>query len=61
VKSWDRMIVPLPFATFTLAYGEPIFIPDELEKDAIEGYQRQIDQALHRLTVTAEETGGVRL
>lgn len=56
VKSWDRLVVPLPFATFTLAYGEPIVIPDKLEKDVLGEYQRQIDQALNTLTATVEET-----
>lgn len=50
VNSWDRTIIPFPFATITYTFGDPIFVPQELEKDDITIYQQQVKQALDTLS-----------
>lgn len=35
LKSWDRFLVPLPFATFHIVYGPPIMASDNEEKTAV--------------------------
>ncbi|MBD3304988.1 DUF374 domain-containing protein [candidate division KSB3 bacterium] len=49
VRSWDRTIVPLPFSRFLLHYGAPFFVPPDLDKSAIEEYQRWLAQRLDQL------------
>ena len=43
--TWDRMVIPLPFATCTIRYGEPYRLPPKAE-DAAEGVrlQREMDE-----------------
>lgn len=57
VNSWDRMIVPYPFSTLTVMYGEPIFIPADADKEALANYQQQVKQALDALASRAEKRG----
>lgn len=54
VNSWDRTIVPLPFSTFTMLHGDPIFVPKDADKDALVHYQKQLEQALNALPEKAE-------
>lgn len=55
LKSWDRMIVPKPFARIAIAVGEPIEFPKRLEKaDQIEA-QTALKEALDELTRIAEQ------
>jgi hypothetical protein len=45
LKTWDRMVMPMPFATCTIRYGEPYRIPPKAE-DGAEGMrlQREMDE-----------------
>ena len=47
-KSWDKMRLGLPFATFYIRYGRPIFIKS-LSPNDLESYSEQLTQALHQL------------
>jgi len=44
LKTWDRMVIPLPFATCTIQYGTPFKVPPKAE-DGAEGLrlQREMD------------------
>jgi lysophospholipid acyltransferase (LPLAT)-like uncharacterized protein len=44
LKTWDRMVIPLPFATCVIRYGEPYKLSPKAE-DAVEGprLQREMD------------------
>lgn len=53
VNSWDRTIIPFPFSTFTLIHGDPIFIPEDVDKTTIAHYQEQLKQALDALSEKA--------
>jgi lysophospholipid acyltransferase (LPLAT)-like uncharacterized protein len=55
VKSWDRTIIPYPFATFTMSYGEPIFVPKNADKEVIAEYQMRVKQAIDSLTEKTEQ------
>lgn len=48
--SWDRMLLPLPFARVLCAYGAPIVVPRHARADELEAFRVQLDEALHRLT-----------
>ncbi len=48
-KSWDRTVVPLPFATIVLHHGEPLSVPPALSSAQIEDYRLELEQRLNRL------------
>lgn len=35
VKSWDRLQIPRPFSRAKVIYGEPIFVPDRGDDEAM--------------------------
>jgi lysophospholipid acyltransferase (LPLAT)-like uncharacterized protein len=54
-KSWDRMILPLPFSTVVMAFGKPTEVPDGLEPEAYEEYRQRIEAEMHRVSFQVEE------
>jgi len=48
-KSWDRTCVPMPFSKIDFFYGEPIYIPEGLDRDGIERQRIEVEQALNAL------------
>ncbi len=48
-KSWDRTVLPLPFATISLHHGDAMHIPPELSPEAIESWRLSLEQELNRL------------
>jgi len=59
LRSWDRTLVPRPFARGLFVYGEPIRIPRDLDEDGVERHRRAIESALDRLTDEADRETGV--
>ncbi|MCB1121215.1 MAG: lysophospholipid acyltransferase family protein [Verrucomicrobiae bacterium] len=49
VKSWDRLIIPKPFARLTVRIPEFIHVPRELNKDQLEAERQQLEDALNAL------------
>jgi len=45
-RSWDRHRIPKPFTTFVISYGEPIYIPQELDADEFERERLRVEEAL---------------
>jgi lysophospholipid acyltransferase (LPLAT)-like uncharacterized protein len=45
-KSWDKFILPKPFAKIVVVYGEPIFIPMEISRDSFAEMQNYIAQKM---------------
>jgi hypothetical protein len=53
--SWDRFLVPQPFARVHIVYGEPIHVPREIDDAAIDDYSRRAEDAINRVTRAADE------
>jgi len=51
LSSWDQSLIPLPFARVVVAYGEPIPVDPETEKEdlAEQAIARKLDEALVEL------------
>ena len=47
--SWDRTVLPLPFARIELVYGEPVHVPSELDEAGEESLRETLDRAMARL------------
>jgi lysophospholipid acyltransferase (LPLAT)-like uncharacterized protein len=48
--SWDRAILPLPFAKVRVAYGEPIHVPKNTRAEDLEQAALGLTRELNRLT-----------
>lgn len=48
-SSWDRTAIPLPFSRISFFFGEPLFVPPNLDAEAIEQYRITIEHALNTL------------
>lgn len=48
-KSWDRTVLPKPFARLAMWYGEPLRIPARLTSEDLEKYRLELEERLDRL------------
>ncbi len=58
-KSWDRMLVPLPFRRGMYSITEPFFIPEEATAEELEKYRLQIETTLNELTWKLDREMGI--
>jgi lysophospholipid acyltransferase (LPLAT)-like uncharacterized protein len=57
-NSWDRYLVPKPFARIVLLAGEPIWIPATAKGDDLEAYRRLLEERLNQGTRWCDEQLG---
>jgi hypothetical protein len=57
LSSWDRFLIPAPFARVRLVIGDPLFVPADVSGEARERMRRRAEQALASVAGTA---AGVR-
>ena len=53
VNSWDRTLVPKPFATVSIAIGQPFEVPASAGEGEIEAARKDLEQRLERLEARA--------
>jgi lysophospholipid acyltransferase (LPLAT)-like uncharacterized protein len=55
LNSWDRTVIPKPFARIALLYHDkPIFVAPDASRDVCEQYRRTLDRILNRMTFQTE-------
>lgn len=54
-KSWDKMIVPLPFGTIVFAFQAPLHVPKGLERDDYEKIRLEIENSIAAGVTTARQ------
>lgn len=59
VGSWDRMLLPLPFARVICAYGEPLSVPRDADEATLEESRVRLEARLHQLTEALDRRLGV--
>jgi lysophospholipid acyltransferase (LPLAT)-like uncharacterized protein len=52
-RTWDRFILPLPFARVAIAVGEPISVPRVIKPEQLEVLQREVEKQLKALHLHA--------
>lgn len=57
-RSWDSMILPLPFSTVVMAFGKPSFVPAGLGKDDYEKLRAEIEENMMTASKQAEDKVG---
>lgn len=53
--SWDRFLVPKPFARVRLAYGEPVWIPRDADEAALAEIGRDVEARLNALVALVDD------
>jgi lysophospholipid acyltransferase (LPLAT)-like uncharacterized protein len=59
LRSWDRFLVPLPFARGALFCGEPIEVAANADEAAIEAARQTLEERLNALTLEADRRFGL--
>ncbi len=54
LRTWDKFVIPVPFARVVIAVGEPVTVPRETTPDGLEVYRAAIQQQLHALYKEAD-------
>ena len=57
-RSWDRTLLPFPFARVEIAYGEPIDVPRSLNAAQIESLREKVEESLIELQETVDRRAG---
>ena len=52
---WDRFLIPKPFATVCVRYGEPFEVPRSATEQEINQRARELESVLNRLTEEADQ------
>ncbi len=48
-RSWDRTVLPKPFARISMFYDEPFMVPPGLKSKELEKYRLELEERLNRL------------
>lgn len=48
-NSWDRTCIPKPFSRIDFFYGEPITVPDGINRSEIESYRVRLEDEMNKL------------
>ncbi len=59
LRSWDRFMVPWPFAKVGVVHGDPVQVPPDLDAAGIELWRSKVEEALLDVTRRAAEIAGV--
>jgi lysophospholipid acyltransferase (LPLAT)-like uncharacterized protein len=55
LKSWDRFVIPKPFARIKIVVGEPIYVDKKLSKEAQEAVRLSAENALNDTLQVAQK------
>lgn len=58
--SWDRFVIPHPFARAASVIGDPLTVPGDADRDTLEGCRHALEDALRRVTGEADRMVGAR-
>jgi lysophospholipid acyltransferase (LPLAT)-like uncharacterized protein len=54
LRSWDRLLVPLPFARVLVEVGEPVAVPAQATPAQLEDCRRELERRLSTLTAAVD-------
>ncbi|MDH5189559.1 MAG: lysophospholipid acyltransferase family protein [Rhodospirillaceae bacterium] len=57
--TWDRMIVPLPFAKGIFAVGQPVEVPRDASPEQLEEIRNTMEQTLNQMTQRLDKETGI--
>lgn len=56
--SWDRFQLPAPFSRVTVAYGEPMLVPEGADREERERLRLELQRRLNELTTSLDTASG---
>jgi len=59
-RSWDRFVVPYPFAQIVYVWGSPVYVPPDLSRAEAERFERLLAERLDAVTADADRLAGSR-
>jgi hypothetical protein len=54
LKSWDRLIIPLPFARILVEIGAPLLVPEQADAQELDHCRVELERALNTLTLSVD-------
>jgi lysophospholipid acyltransferase (LPLAT)-like uncharacterized protein len=54
LRSWDGLVIPLPFARLRIQFGEPLQVPPDASAAQLDDYRAELEQRLNALTQAVE-------
>ncbi|OYT69158.1 MAG: hypothetical protein CFK49_08200 [Armatimonadetes bacterium JP3_11] len=54
LPTWDRYLIPLPFARAAFLIGQPVLVPEDADKDEFARLAEQLEHAINALESRAE-------
>ncbi len=54
LKSWDRFLVPKPFARIRVAFGPPLFVDRDLSPEALQARTEDVEQSMRSVMASVE-------
>ena len=57
-KSWDKLLLPMPFSMASLVYGEPLFVDQQMTDDALVALTEDLERRLNAATAIADALCG---
>ncbi len=58
LRSWDRLIIPLPFARLRFLIGEPLLVPRDADDATVEAMRQELESRLNAITERADREVG---
>ena len=58
LNSWDRYIIPKPFARLVFFYGEPMMVPKTAKRKEMESYRLLLEERLNQATTWCDSQFG---
>jgi lysophospholipid acyltransferase (LPLAT)-like uncharacterized protein len=59
-RSWDRFVVPYPFAHVVYVWGPPVYVPPHLSRVEAERFEHLLAERLDDATADADRLAGSR-
>lgn len=56
--SWDRFILPFPFTKCRVVYGDPVYVPENADKNEFNRHLIRLENELNRITFDADRHFG---
>lgn len=54
-EGWDRFCIPKPFATVTVLYGEPMYVPRDLDPAGLDQCAAELERTLNAMLVQVDQ------
>ena len=55
LNSWDRFVIPWPFAKCVFSLGNPIFLPSDIKEEELQKAQKDLESKLNSMTKSCFE------